>query len=104
MQSSNPTNPLDRHFVLGEHYPLAPPSCRPQQPNQPIYPQQDKKKICYSHSAMDDIPRADEIRTLVKDIWDLRVAKLRSSVDTFVRSDSAHAMVCMLKNINLNEI
>ena len=51
---------------------------------------------------MDDIPRADEIRTLVKDIWDVRVAKLRSSVDTFVRSDSAHAMVCMLKNINLN--
>ena len=47
---------------------------------------------------MDDIPRADEIRTLVKDIWDLRVAKLRSSVDTFVRSGSAHAMVCMLKN------
>ena len=53
---------------------------------------------------MDDIPRADEIRTLVKDIWDLGVAKLRSSVDTFVRSDSAHAMVCMLKNKNLNKI
>ena len=43
---------------------------------------------------MDDIPRADEIRTLVKDIWDLRVAKLRSSVVTFVGSSAVHAKVC----------
>lgn len=44
---------------------------------------------------MDDIPRADEIRTLVKDIWDLRVAKLRSSsLDGFVKhSDISHAKV-----------
>ena len=52
-------------------------------------------------SAMDDIPRADEIRTLVKDIWDLRVAKLRSSVDTFVRSDAVHAKV-FIYIININ--
>ncbi|KAJ8302758.1 hypothetical protein KUTeg_019154, partial [Tegillarca granosa] len=41
--------------------------------------------------ATDDIPHADEIRTLVKDIWDLRIAKLRSSIDTFLKSDATHA-------------
>ena len=42
---------------------------------------------------MDDIPHADETRTLIKDIWDLRIAKLRSSIDTFVKSDATHAKV-----------
>jgi hypothetical protein len=44
-------------------------------------------------SATEDIPRADEIRTLIKDIWDLRMAKLRSSIDAFLKSDSTHAKV-----------
>lgn len=44
-------------------------------------------------SASDDVPRADEIRTLVKDIWDLRIAKLRSSIDIFVKSDATRAKV-----------
>ena len=44
-------------------------------------------------SAPDDIPKADKIRSLVKDIWDLRVAKLRSSIDIFVKSDSTYAKV-----------
>ena len=47
----------------------------------------------FSFSATDDIPRADDVRTLIKDIWDLRVAKLRSSIDTFVKSDATHAKV-----------
>ena len=46
-------------------------------------------------SATDDIPHADEIRTLVKDIWDLRIAKLRSSIDTFVKSEATHAKVLL---------
>ena len=44
-------------------------------------------------SAAENIPRADLIRTLIKDIWDLRTAKLRSSIDTFIRSDTTHAKV-----------
>ncbi|XP_077509414.1 DNA replication complex GINS protein PSF2-like protein [Amblyomma americanum] len=40
-----------------------------------------------------DIPDASEVRTLVKDIWDIRQAKLRSSVDAFVKSDEVHARV-----------
>lgn len=44
-------------------------------------------------SATDDISRADEVKILIKDIWDLRVAKLRSSIDMFVKSDATHAKV-----------
>ena len=52
--------------------------------------------IYLSFSAVDDIPHADETRTLIKDIWDLRISKLRSSVDTFVKSDATHAKVRFL--------
>ena len=44
-------------------------------------------------SAADNVVKADEIRTLVKDIWDTRMAKLRSSIDDFLKSDAAHAKV-----------
>lgn len=50
-------------------------------------------------SASDNIPKADEIRTLVKDIWDTRVAKLRLSADSFISQMEAHAKVqLMAKN------
>lgn len=44
-------------------------------------------------SAADNIPKADEIRTLVKDIWDTRMAKLRLSADSFISQQEAHAQV-----------
>lgn len=46
-----------------------------------------------SFSASDNIPKADEIRTLIKDVWDTRIAKLRVSADSFVRQQEAHAKV-----------
>ena len=52
-------------------------------------------------SAVDDVPKADELRTLVKDIWDLRMAKLRKSVDSFMSSDS---MVAKVNNLTLMEM
>ena len=44
-------------------------------------------------SASDNIPKADDIRTLVKDIWDTRIAKLRLSADSFINQMEAHAKV-----------
>ena len=35
--------------------------------------------------ATEDIENADEIRTILKDVWDMRQAKLRKSVDTFIQ-------------------
>ncbi|CAL1547552.1 unnamed protein product [Lymnaea stagnalis] len=52
----------------------------------------------------DDIPKADEIRTLVKDIWDLRIAKLRSSIDVFVKSEASHAKLNYLTLMEINTV
>ncbi|XP_066570179.1 DNA replication complex GINS protein PSF2 [Amia ocellicauda] len=57
-------------------------------------------KLLLNH-ASDNIPKADEIRILVKDIWDTRIAKLRLSADSFVNQQEAHAK---LDNLTLMEI
>ncbi|XP_069822418.1 DNA replication complex GINS protein PSF2 [Dendropsophus ebraccatus] len=57
-------------------------------------------KLLLNH-ASDNIPKADDIRTLVKDAWDTRIAKLRLSADSFVREQEAHAK---LDNLTLMEI
>ncbi|RZC40131.1 glutamate receptor ionotropic, delta-2, partial [Asbolus verrucosus] len=54
--------------------------------------------------ASDDIPRADEIRTIVKDIWDIRMSKLRSSVDLLVRNNGSYAAVDNLTLMEINSI
>lgn len=38
-----------------------------------------------------DLPQAEEVQTLVKDLWDIRLAKLRASTDVFIKSDQVHA-------------
>ncbi|KAL8603059.1 DNA replication complex GINS protein PSF2 [Nucella lapillus] len=55
-------------------------------------------------SATDDIPRADEVKTLIKDIWDVRTAKLRSSVDIFVKSEATHAKLNHLTLMEINSV
>ncbi|XP_015672325.1 DNA replication complex GINS protein PSF2 [Protobothrops mucrosquamatus] len=64
----------------------------------PFYMELTKLLLNY---AADNIPKADEIRTLVKDIWDTRIAKLRVSADSFVRQQEVHAR---LDNLTLMEI
>ena len=48
----------------------------------------------YLCSAPDDIQRADEVRALVKDIWDLRLAKLRKSIDLMVTQQETFGKAC----------
>ena len=55
-------------------------------------------------SAPQDIPRADEVKVLIKDIWDLRIAKLRSSMNEFIKSDSLHAKVNNLTLLEINTV
>ncbi|XP_054026033.1 DNA replication complex GINS protein PSF2 isoform X2 [Dryobates pubescens] len=64
----------------------------------PYYMELTKLLLNY---ASDNIPKADEIRTLVKETWDTRIAKLRLSADSFVRQQEAHAK---LDNLTLMEI
>ncbi|GAB1860844.1 DNA replication complex GINS protein PSF2 [Camponotus japonicus] len=54
--------------------------------------------------ANDDIPDADRIRISVKDIWDIRMSKLRTSVDAFVKSEGVHARLDHLTAMEINSI
>lgn len=54
--------------------------------------------------ASDDFPRADEIRTIIKDIWDIRMSKLRSSVDQLIRNQGAYAVVDNLTIMEINSV
>lgn len=49
--------------------------------------------LLVSSSASEDVPRADEVRALVKDIWDLRVAKLRRSTDIMIAQQESYGKV-----------
>ena len=44
-------------------------------------------------SVAEDIPRADEVRALVKDLWDLRIAKLHKSVDHMISEQEIYGKV-----------
>lgn len=60
-------------------------------------------KFTFLSSAADDIPHADEVRTLIKDIWDLRIAKLRKSIDIMVSQQEVYARVCMFNIVGLTD-
>ncbi|XP_023702005.1 probable DNA replication complex GINS protein PSF2 [Cryptotermes secundus] len=55
-------------------------------------------------AASEDIPHADEIRTILKDIWDMRMSKLRSSVDAFIKIGGTHAKLDHLTAMEINSI
>lgn len=52
--------------------------------------------------AASDIPRAEEIRTVIKDIWDIRMAKLRTSMDIFIKSTGQFARLNHLTIMEIN--
>merc|ERR1712226_1064606 len=52
--------------------------------------------------ATQDIEKADEVRTVLKDIWDLRQAKLRKGVNGFIQSGNLQARLNNLQLIELN--
>uniref|UniRef100_A0A182W8N7 DNA replication complex GINS protein PSF2 n=1 Tax=Anopheles minimus TaxID=112268 RepID=A0A182W8N7_9DIPT len=42
------------------------------------------------NTAPEDVPSSDVIKTLIKDIYDVRCAKLRTTVENFVKSEGSH--------------
>ncbi|XP_050439527.1 DNA replication complex GINS protein PSF2 [Adelges cooleyi] len=54
--------------------------------------------------ASEDIPKANEIKTAVKDLWDLRIAKLRSSVDLFIKDGRVQASLNHLTPMEINSV
>ncbi|SPP79894.1 probable DNA replication complex GINS protein PSF2 [Drosophila guanche] len=52
-------------------------------------------------TAPDDVPRCEELRTIIKDIFDIRESKLRTSIDAFIKGEGTYAK---LDNLTLLEI
>lgn len=52
-------------------------------------------------TAPDDVPQCEQIRTIVKDIFDIRESKLRTSIDAFIRGEGTYAK---LDHLTLFEI
>jgi len=51
-----------------------------------------------------DIAQADILKTLIKDIWDIRSSKLRTSVKNFIPSDNSYAIVAHLTMMEIASI
>lgn len=51
--------------------------------------------------APEDVAQSEEIRTVIKDIIDIRAAKLRTSMDDFIKGDGTYAK---LDNLTIFEI
>lgn len=58
------------------------------------------KILC--EEAPDDIPHIDDIRSKVKDVYDLRINKLKSSMQALFESDQAHAKLNNLTPFELH--
>lgn len=51
-----------------------------------------------------DIPRSDALRTVIKDLWDKRLAKFRTSIDRFIKEGGMHAKVDNLTTMEINSV
>lgn len=60
-------------------------------------------KLILSH-APEDVPRFEEIRTAIKDIWDIRAAKLRTSMDDFIRGEGTYAKLDYLTGMEIHSV
>ncbi|KAK2559577.1 DNA replication complex GINS protein PSF2 [Acropora cervicornis] len=79
--------------------------CRIQPPHwMDVEKLQELKEKEKEADAADDIPHADEVRTLIKDIWDLRIAKLRKSIDIMVSQQEVYARLDDLSLMEINMI
>ena len=54
--------------------------------------------------AKEDIDKADMVQKLLKDIWDRRQAKLRTSVYFLMGSEATYAKLNFLQSIELNAV
>ena len=55
-------------------------------------------------TAPEDVPRSEEIRTAIKDIWDIRAAKLRTSMDDFIKGEGTYAKLDYLTTLEIHSV
>lgn len=54
--------------------------------------------------APEDVPQAEEIRTVIKDICDIRAAKLRTSMDDFIKGEGTYAKIDNLTVFEIHSV
>jgi hypothetical protein len=54
--------------------------------------------------ASEDIPNSVEIKTIVKDIWDIRMSKLRTSMDALMKSGGNYGRLDHLTMMEINSV
>lgn len=54
--------------------------------------------------APEDVPHAEEIRTVIKDICDIRAAKLRTSMDDFIKGEGTYAKIDNLTVFEIHSV
>ncbi|XP_045542941.1 probable DNA replication complex GINS protein PSF2 [Papilio machaon] len=55
-------------------------------------------------TAAEDIPRASEIKTIIKDIWDIRMSKLRTSMDALMKTGGSYGRLDHLTMMEINSV
>lgn len=55
-------------------------------------------------TAPEDVPRSDEIRTIIKDIYDIRASKLRTSMDDFIKGEGTYAKLDYLTTLEIHSV
>lgn len=54
--------------------------------------------------APEDVPQSEEIRTAIKDICDIRAAKLRTSMDDFIKGEGTYAKIDNLTVFEIHSV
>nr|CAH8854548.1 unnamed protein product [Trichobilharzia regenti] len=70
----------------------------------PPHPQYIEISTLLLEHAPEDIPNPESIRNTVRDVWDIRVGKVLSSLNGFLSSGSSTARVSQLTNMELSTI
>ena len=60
-------------------------------------------KLLLGH-ASEDIIQSDVIKTAIKDIWDIRMSKLRTMVDNLIKSNTYHCSFDNLTQLEINTV
>lgn len=55
-------------------------------------------------TAPEDVPRSEEIRTIIKDIYDIRASKLRTSMDDFIKGEGTYAKLDFLTTLEIHSV
>ncbi|KAL0842474.1 hypothetical protein ABMA28_014568 [Loxostege sticticalis] len=54
--------------------------------------------------AAEDVPNSSEIKTIIKDIWDIRMSKLRTSMDALMKSGGSYGRLDHLTLMEINSV